>query len=216
MTDGIKTRIGIVDDQQLFLGALTTLVRTFPSFEVIVEAINGEDLTKKLEAIAVKPDIMLVDVKMPVMDGPATVKYLSKHFPAIKTVALSTMDDDRSILNMIRAGCCAYLAKGIQPAELEHALYEVHTKGIYNGDIVNNNYRRLLTIEDTMATITQRELAFLKLASCDLTYKEIAKKMILSERTIDGYRESLFIKFRVKSRVGLVMEALRQNLIDLE
>ena len=213
----MKTRIGIVDDQQLFLKSLTTLIDTFNSFEVSVEAINGKDLIQKLESAATAPEIMLVDVSMPVMDGPDTVKYLSAHFPGILTVALSMKDDDASILNMLRAGSCAYLIKDIHPLELEKALTEVKAHGYYNGDSANINYRRLIlkANDDASVRLTDREREFLKHACSDLTYKEIAGKMYLSERTIDGYRDSLFEKLNVKSRVGMALEALRRNFVVL-
>lgn len=211
----MKITIGIVDDQHLFLKSLASLIKNFPAFDVVIEADNGKDLGHKLETSAIQPDIMLVDVRMDVMNGPETVKYLGSKFPSIKAVALSTADSDTAVLSMIRAGCCAYLLKDIHPEELEQALIEVHTNGIYNGDSTNIKYRKLLAKarDKEPLVVSQREQEFLKLACSDMTYKEIAKKMILSERTIDGYRDSLFVKFSVKSRVGMVIEALRENLI---
>ena len=211
----MKTNIGIVDDQQLFLKSLSTLVNTFANYEVIVEAINGKDLIHKLGMAKVLPDIILVDVSMTVMNGPETVIHLSSHFPDIKTVALSMKDDETSILSMLRAGCCAYLIKDIHPVELEIALKEIETTGLYNGDATNIKYRRLKANGLEIPVIKEREREFLQLACSDLNYKEIAKKMYLSERTIDGYRESLFEKLQVKSRVGMSLEALRRNIVSL-
>jgi DNA-binding NarL/FixJ family response regulator len=213
----MKTTIGIVDDQQLFLRALITLIDTFDDFEVVIDAVNGKDLIKKLELSKLKPQIILVDVNMPILDGPGTAKYISENYADIRTVALSMKDDDISVLNMLRAGCCAYLVKDIHPLELEKALYEVKNCGYYNGDRANVNYRRLIlkANEEEATKLTARELEFLKLASSDLTYKDIADKMCLAERTIDGYRESLFKKLNVKSRVGMILEALRRNEVAL-
>lgn len=212
----MKTSIGIIDDQQLFLKSLVTLINTFDSYEVSVEAINGKDFIEKLNAAIKKPEIILVDVSMAVMNGPETVKYLSGNFPDIKTIALSMKDDETSILSMLRSGCCAYLIKDIHPLELEQALGEVRDKGYYNGDSTNIKYRRSAAKKDTNAfTLSDRESEFLKLACSDLTYKQIASKMLLAERTIDGYREALFEKFQVKSRVGMALEALRRNIISL-
>ena len=213
----MKISIGIVDDQQLFLKSLTTLIDTFRSFDVTIEAVNGKDLIQKLETATQLPDIVLVDVSMPVMDGPETVRHLTANFPTIRTVALSMKDDDTSILNMLRAGCCAYLIKDIHPVELEKALLEVQDHGYYNGDSANLNYRRLIlkANEEAAIKLSDRELEFLKLACSDLTYKEIAQQMFLSERTIDGYRDALFEKLKVKSRVGMALEGLRRNLVVL-
>lgn len=209
--------LGVVDDHQLFLKSLSLLIGTFDNFNIIVEALNGKDLIEKVTANSIHPDILLVDVNMPVMDGEATVLYISEHFPDIKTVALSMKDDDMTILKMIKAGCCAYLLKDIHPHELEKALVEIYNKGYYNADRSNINYRRLLQSakkEESIALST-KEKQFLTYASSDLTYKQIAAEMIVSERTVDGYREILFQKFNVQSRVGMVLEGVRRNLVIL-
>src|SRR5580692_4944277 len=109
----MKITIGIVDDHQLFLKSLSLLISSFPDFSIVIEALNGKDLIEKLEAKEIIPDILLIDVNMPVMDGLTTVKYLTEHYPVIKTVALSMKDDDATIIGMIKAGCCAYLLKDI-------------------------------------------------------------------------------------------------------
>lgn len=210
--------IGIVDDHQLFLKSLASLVESFPSFEIVVEALNGKELLQKMEASHVLPDIVLVDVDMPVMNGVETVKKLTAGFPSVKCVALSMKDDDSSIISMLKAGCCAYLLKDIHPNELEKALHEVYTTGFYNADACNLNFRRLLLKmnEEQAVVFTEKERQFLQLACSDLTYKQIAAEMHLAERTIDGYREALFQKLNVQSRVGMAMEALRRNLVTLD
>jgi len=214
----MKIAIGIVDDQQLFLKSLSALINTSDHFEVIVEALNGEEMIKKLDLLQRLPDIILADVHMPQMNGPEMVAAVSQKFPSIRCVALSVKNDDMTILKMIKAGCCSYLLKDIHPAELEKALIEVHRNGYYNADVVNVNYRRLLLKNEAAGAsmVTPREKEFLSLACSDMTYKEIASKMFLSEKTIDNYRESLFQKLNVKSRVGLALEALRRNLISLQ
>jgi len=213
----MKITIGIADDHQLFLKSLSILVESFKTFTILVDALNGEMLLKRLESLKELPDLILLDVNMPVLDGPATAKIISEKYPRIKLVALSMKDDDTSVINMIRAGCCAYLLKEIHPNELEKALNEVYKTGYYNADISNLRYRRLLThLKEEELHLTDREREFLKLACSDLTYRQIADKMHLSERTIDGYRESLFQKLSVQSRVGMVLEALRRGLVSLE
>lgn len=212
-----KTRIGIVDDQQLFLKSLCALVNSFEDFETVVDALNGEQLLAKLENLTLLPDILLVDVNMPTMDGLATVSAIVKNYPAIMMVALSMEDDDATIINMIKAGCCAYLLKDIHPNELEKALEEIHKNGYYNADTLNINYRRLILHSGRQETagLNEREIKFLRLASSELTYKQIASQMFLSERTIDGYRESVFQKLNVQSRVGMVMEAIRLKIVKV-
>jgi DNA-binding NarL/FixJ family response regulator len=214
----MKIALGIADDQQLFLKSLGTLINTFPQFEVVIDALNGEELIKKMLTRQNQPEILLVDVNMPVMNGPATARAIFEKFPAIKMVALSMKDDDTTIIEMIKAGCCAYLLKDIHPDELEKALLEVYNKGYYNADACNLNYRRLIIhSERKEATgLTGKEKEFLRLACSDLTYKQIASQMHLAERTIDGYRESLFDKLNVQSRVGMALEAVRQKLVSLD
>jgi DNA-binding NarL/FixJ family response regulator len=212
----MKISIGIVDDHQLFLKSLSVLIESFPTFKIVLDALNGEGLLNKLASAETLPDILLLDVNMPVMDGANTAAAISQKYPQIKMVALSMKDDDVSVIKMIKAGCCAYLLKDIHPDELEKALNEVYMKGYYNADISNINYRRLIlkTKEEEIA-FSDREKAFLKLACSDLTYKQIAIQMHLSERTIDGYRESCFEKLNVQSRTGMALEALRRNLVSL-
>lgn len=213
----MKTTIGLVDDHQLFLKSLQLMLNSFQVYEVVVEALHGEDLIQKLKAGTTVPDVMLVDVNMPVMDGIATCKWLHEHYPSIKLIALSMNDTDSAIIDMIKAGCCAYLLKDTHPNELEKALQEVVAKGYYNADISNINFRRLLVKsgEQPAVILTEKEKQFLYYACSELTYKQIAANMNMSERTIDGYRESLFQKFNVQSRVGLCLEALRKGFAKL-
>src|SRR3954466_10518393 len=212
----MKINIGIVDDHQLFLKSLSVLIESFPTFKIVLDALNGEGLLNKLATAETLPDILLLDVNMPVMDGANTATIISSKYPEIKMIALSMKDDDVSVIEMIKAGCCAYLLKDIHPDELEKALNEVYTKGYYNADVSNINYRRLiLKTNEQEIVFTERERTFLKLACSDLTYKQIAMQMHLSERTIDGYREALFQKMNVQSRTGMALEALRRNLVSL-
>ncbi len=213
----MKVDIGIADDHQLFLKSLSILVESFDDFNISVEAINGEMLLQKLDKMADLPEIILLDVNMPVLDGPNTAAAISSKYPQIRLIALSMKDDDSSVIRMIKSGCCAYLLKDMHPDQLEKALEEVHRVGYYNADISNLRYRRLLqkSQEDEELQLTERERTFLQLACSDLTYKQIADQMHLAERTIDGYRENLFAKLNVQSRVGMVLEALRKNLVNL-
>lgn len=209
--------IGIVDDHQLFSRSLGLMLESFNRYRVLVDAKNGRDLQQKMSALPSAPEMMLIDVNMPVMDGIATAAWLQQQYPTVKMVALSMNDDDKTIIGMIKAGCCAYLLKDTHPDELEKALDEIYQKGYYNADAVNVNYRRLLLAqqEQEQLVLNQREKDFLKLACSDLTYKQIAAEMFLAERTIDGYRETLFKKFNVQSRVGLALEAIRKGFVEL-
>ncbi|NQX40930.1 DNA-binding response regulator, NarL/FixJ family, contains REC and HTH domains [Pedobacter steynii] len=211
----MKISIGIVDDHQLFLKSLVLMLHTFKKYEVVVQAINGLDLQEKIKLHDSIPEIMLIDVNMPVMDGIATASWLNQNYPAMKLVALSMNDTDKTIIEMIKAGCCAYLLKDTHPNDLEKALNEIQLKGYYNADVSNINFRRLLNYEQDLVKLNEKEKTFLQLACSDLTYKQIAALMFLSERTIDGYRESLFQKLNVQSRVGMALEAIRKGFVKL-
>ena len=211
----MKTTIGIIDDHVLFTKSLGLMLSSFNDYEVIVEAQNGKDLQEKLAQKKTAPSIMLIDVNMPVMNGIETAKWLSIHHPQVKLVALSMNDEEKVIIDMIRAGCCAYMLKETHPDELEKALHEINTKGYYNADASNINFRRLQETEKEAVHINEKERTFLQYACSDRTYKEIASLMNLSERTIDGYREALFGKLKVQSRVGLALESIRKGLVSL-
>jgi DNA-binding NarL/FixJ family response regulator len=217
MNQSTGIKIGVVDDHQLFVRSLSNLIDTFAGFTVVLNALNGEELSRKIEAAPVKPDILLLDVNMPIVDGVEAAKHVSQQYPDIRIVALSTNDSDNAIISMLRAGCCAYLLKDIHPNELEKALQEIYRHGFYNADVFNLNYRRLILNagKEEDAVLSEKEKIFLQLACSDLTYKEIAGRMHLSERTIDGYREAIFGKFKVQSRVGMAIEAIRRKLVSL-
>lgn len=213
----MKTKIGLVDDHQLFLKSLSFMLESFNSYNVVLEACNGKDLQEKIKGKKELPDIILVDVNMPVMDGVETTKWLSENYPQIKIIALSMNADDSTIIAMFKAGCCGYLLKDTHPNELEKALDEINKRGFYNADAGNINFKKILLNagEKNELYLSEKEKQFLKLACSELTYRQIATEMNLAERTIDGYREALFRKLNVQTRVGLCLEALRQELVKL-
>jgi DNA-binding NarL/FixJ family response regulator len=211
----MNINIGIADDHQLFLKSLSLLISGFSGFQIVAEAMNGKEMLDKLGNLPAPPDIVLLDVNMPVMDGAKATEAVLKLYPTVKVVALSMKDNDATIIEMLKAGCCAYLLKDIHPTELEKALREIFTTGVYYNDASNVNYRRLLLQSEQKQTLTDREREFLSLACSDLTYKAIAVKMNVTERTVDGYREILFNKLNVQSRTGMVLEGLRRQLVTL-
>src|SRR5450759_2174707 len=127
----MKITVGIVDDHQLFLKSLGLMLSGFDNYTVTIEALSGKELQQKMQAAETFPQIILLDVNMPVMDGIETAKWIHAHYPDIKLVALSVNDTEKAIIGMIRAGCCAYLLKDIHPNELEKALDEINSKGYY-------------------------------------------------------------------------------------
>lgn len=211
----MKIKAAIVDDHLLFLKSISLMLESFREYEVVVEALNGKELQQKMAAAPHLPEIMLIDVNMPVMNGVETAAWVSENYPTIKMIALSQNDSEKAIIEMIKSGCCAYMLKDTHPDELEKALQEVIKTGYYNSDQSNINFRRLLKYEEEQIKITEREKIFLKYVCTEMTYKEVAALMHVSERTIDGYRDNLFQKMKVQSRVGLALEAIRRQIVGL-
>jgi DNA-binding NarL/FixJ family response regulator len=216
-----NTMIAIVDDHTMFRKGLMSLINLFPNYTVIVEASNGRDLIQQLNKNAL-PEIVLMDIDMPEMNGYETTEWLRVHHPEIKVLALSTTDADTAIIRMIRHGAKGYVLKDADPDELKIAFSDVLSLGYYYNDLVTRKIIRSInglaneTSEiHTINSISQREMEFLRLACSEKSYKEIAGEMYLSERTIDGYRESLFKKLKVGTRVGLVIYAIKNNLVTL-
>ena len=212
----MNINIGLVDDHQLFSKSLEMMLSSFKGFTVVVDARNGVDLQEKLKSAKVQPDILLIDVNMPIMNGVQTATWMRANYPTIKLAALSMNDNDQSIINMFKAGCCAYLFKDTHPNDFELALNQIYHKGHYNSDHHLLNYSKLVANNESEKThLTEKEKEFLVLACSDKTYRQIAGIMKLSERTIDGYRESLFKKFNVQSRTGMALEAIRRGLVKI-
>jgi DNA-binding NarL/FixJ family response regulator len=213
----MKISVALIDNHQLFLRSLSLLIESFDNIAVVACASNCETLVSELGSLRELPDILLIDVDMPTHDGYYTARLVTQLYPQIKQIALSVRDDDIAIIQMLKAGCCSYLVKDVHPDTLEKALNEVFAKGYFNSDFANINYRRLiLQVKEESIRFSPKEIRFLQLASSDLTYKQIAIEMNQAERTIDGYRESLFEKFNVQSRTGMVLEGIRKKLILLD
>ncbi len=216
-----KLSIAIVDDHTLFRKSLTVLIDLFPRYKVKHEASNGKDLIGQLNPKDL-PDIVLMDINMPIMDGYTTTAWLRDNYPAIKILALSTMDSETAIIKMIKCGAKGYVLKDADPVELKLAFEEVMSRGYFYNELITHkvlNSINHLTDEKNklglFANLTEREVQFLKYVCTELTYKEIAEKLFVSVRTVEGYRDTLCEKLNLKTRVGLAMYAIKNNLVSL-
>lgn len=215
----MKTTIAIVDDHELMAKALSGLVQKFEEYDVLYEVPGGKELIYMIKMNMV-PDIVLLDINMPEMDGYDTALWLKNNYPEVKILALSMNDKEESIVRMLRNGARGYLLKGCKPHELKQALDSVAQKGFYYTEYVTNQLIKSLN-PDTfknpvdMLGLNERETNFIRLSCSDLTYAEIADKMCVSPRTVDGYRESVFQKMNVKSRVGMVLVAIRLKIFEI-
>jgi two-component system invasion response regulator UvrY len=212
--------IAIVDDHQLFRKGLIGLLEAFDgAYKVLFEASNGQDLQTKLKA-GVFPDIILLDINMPSMDGFETVTWLNSQHPELKVLVISMVEREESIVRMLKLGVSGYLTKNVNPIELNTALQTINDNGYYYTDFITGKLIHSIRtdgdkkiLSNTTTELNHREKAFLELACSELTYQEIADKMFLSPKTIDGYRNALFDKFQVKSRTGLALYAVKNGLV---
>jgi len=210
-----KIKVALVDDHKLFRKGMVELVNNFSGYGVIWEANNGRELTQKF-ATEETPDIVLLDINMPEMDGYETAAWLKQHHPKVMVLTLSMYDHEEAIIKMLRAGAKGHILKDADPQELQTALQALVKKGFYYSELVSGTLLNSLNRDPennkkaaALVKLNDRENEFLKLACTELTYKEIADKMCLAPRTIDGYREALFEKLQVKSRIGLVLYAIK-------
>jgi DNA-binding NarL/FixJ family response regulator len=207
-------RIALVDDHRLFRSGIASLINDFKKYTIIFEAGDGEEMIRKIDP-QLKPDIILLDINMPKMNGIITARWLRDNHPDIKIIILSMFEGAEKVLTMVRMGVKGYLLKDAEPHEFEDALHKVSQNEVYYPEFVTRHLVDSINNDFNLAKLNNREIEFLKLAATELTYKEIADHMCLSSRTVDGYRDQLFEKLRIKSRIGLVLYAIKHKVIDL-
>lgn len=213
-----KIVVAIADDHSLLRTALANLIRTFGDYTILFEANNGKEVKPLILQKGI-PDIILVDVNMPEMDGFETTKWLHAHYPQIKILVLSMLSDERTIIRMVRLGAKGYLFKNTEPEELKEALESMMSKDIYLPDIVSgkliSGLHQNADRDEELILLNEREREFLRWVCTELAYKDIAAKMNLSPRTIDDYRQNLFTKLKVHSRIGMALYAIRNKIVEV-
>lgn len=211
-------QVAIADDHILLRAALARLVNAIDGYSVLFEADNGKDLRNNILQHRV-PDVVLLDVNMPEMNGFETTEWLHKNYPHIKVLVLSMLSDEKTIIKMFRAGAKGYLLKNADPNEFKKALDSVVSKNVYLSEYVSaklvSGLHKDTDKPETHVVLNEKEKEFLRWTCSELSYKEIAEKMYLSPRTIDDYRQSLFNKLKVHSRVGLVMYAIKNEIAEI-
>jgi two-component system invasion response regulator UvrY len=213
------TSVFLVDDHNLLRNGMAELVAQFDGYRVSGQAANGKEFVDWL-GLGVNPDIVILDVQMPLMNGEQTAHWLKVNRPGIKILVLTMHDDETNILRMIRAGVGGYILKDSDPALLKIALDSMRDTGVYHSDLVANTLKRVALAEPELTAspihFTVRELEFIQLACSDLTYKEIAAKMDCGIRTVDSYRDEVFEKIGTKSRVGLALFAIKHRIVKVD
>lgn len=213
-----KIKVALVDDHVLLREALANLVSSFEEFKVIASLNSGYELVNFLADRNI-PDVIMLDLNMPGMDGFETAKWLFKLHPGINILILTMYDSEIALIRLLQSGVKGFLKKDTHPNELRMALNAVSAGGyfyshdttgklanLFQRDVENHSF-----VEKAM--LNEKEIEFLRLASSDKTYKEIAAELKISPRAIDSYRDSLFEKLDVKSRVGLAIYAVKNGIV---
>ncbi len=216
-------KIALVDDHVLLRDALSKIINHFDGYSVLFVANNGRHFIQMLDPDNL-PNIVIMDVNMPVMNGFETTQWITENHPDMKVIALSMLKEEHAVIRMLRHGAKGYLLKDTELEEMKQAMEEVMNKGIFINEILYRNIVQSIhhspeemveTEKEVALDLTEREKEFLRLLCTDKSYKEIASDMYLSPRTVDGYRDNLFDKLKVSSRIGLVLFAIRNEIAQL-
>ncbi|SDT56263.1 two component transcriptional regulator, LuxR family [Mucilaginibacter mallensis] len=211
--------VAIVDDHTLFRKGIASLLAEFKEITILFEAANGIQLRQKISDVGI-PQVILMDINMPLMDGYESTSWLKTHHPEVKVLALSMFEDDQPVIRMLRCGAGGYLLKESKPVELLSAIQTIHKHSYYLNEMVSGKLIRSLqgdaNSDSFKSGLSPNEATFLTHCCSELTYKEIADQMNLSPYTIDNYRDALFKRYQIKSRTGLALLALQHELVDIK
>ncbi len=214
--------IAIADDQMLFRRGMAAIVNTFDNMTVICEAENGQKLLGFLETTTQKPDVVLMDLSMPELNGVDTMKIIHEKYSDQKVIILSIHNEDKFVIHLIELGASAYLFKNSEPEEVERAIRGVIEKGFYfSENIVQTLHKRIsnkkthVSVHDNIPiNLSIREIEVINLICRELTAQEIADKLFISVRTVDGHRNNLLEKTGARNTAGLVIFAIKNNIVD--
>jgi DNA-binding NarL/FixJ family response regulator len=211
-------KIGLVDDHNLFREGIKALLLSTKNIEMVLEAVSGKDLLIQLKTTV--PDLVLLDLDMEDMNGIEVTKVISQDYPNVKIIILTMHKEERMIAYMMEIGAHGYLLKDTNQAELTEAIEKVYHNGFYFNPRIASAMLKGLKDKSknepelgNSFQLTKREIEVLHLIAEELTTTEMAEKMFLSERTIEGYRKNLIMKMGVKNAAGLVLKAIKHGLL---
>jgi DNA-binding NarL/FixJ family response regulator len=214
-----QIKVAIADDHKIFRKGVILSLRTYPNIKFVLEAENGDELLAGLPEA--KPDIVLMDLRMPQKDGIETTKLISKNFPDIRVLVLTMYEDERFVSHLMENGANGYLLKSADPAEIKKAILEVMVRGYYLNNFVNRillkkSHAKAKQIPSLNSEIVlnEKEKEVIQLLCMEYTAQEIAKKMEISPRTVEAIKDRLMERFGTKNTAGLVFFAVKNNLID--
>ncbi len=215
------TLVALVDDHELLRTGLAAIINSFEGFKVVMEANNGQQFIEKVKS-KTAPDIVLLDITMPIMDGYETSSWIKTNLPQTKVLVLSMLENDTAIIRMLKNGARGYILKDSKPKVFKEALDSIRDSGYFINELISSKLMHYINHEevfdsDTFAlnNLSENEVTFLKWICTEKTYKEIADEMCLSPRTIDTYRDNLFKKLDVKTRVGLAIFAIKNGIVTI-
>ncbi|HZG23656.1 MAG TPA: response regulator transcription factor [Chitinophagaceae bacterium] len=213
-----EIKVALIDDHILLRDALAAVIAGFDHCRVTILANNGRHFIEHMKTCQ-SPDLVILDINMPVMDGFETARWIKDNYPALNILILTMFDSEIALIRLLQTGVKAFLKKDTHPAELEFAIESIVANGFYysqnsSGKLANAYLNPNRSFGTPPVKLSENEIRFLKFSSTELTYKEIAKQMFISPRTVDNYRDSLFDKLNVKSRVGLAMYALKNGIVN--
>lgn len=213
----------LADDEELFRKGIAFLLNRESNFNILFEAANGSELVNYISANKELPDVILMDLKMPYLNGVEATKIIHTTFPNIKIIALTSYNTDSFIANMIQVGAASYLVKNATPSEMLTTINEVFDKGFYYNEnvlkvikdgILPTNVKVKLSSNDNYLTHREREV--LQLLCQQLNTNEIAETLCISPRTVEGHRNSLLLKTESRNIAGLVVYAIQNKIIDID
>jgi len=214
--EGRKILVAFADDHTTVRKTVAAFLTGLGGIEVVVQAANGKELIDAIEALETKPDVAILDINMPVMNGFETVQMLKERWEGIKILVLTTFMDELYVCKMIRYGANGYLSKDCDPEEIKRALVAIKEQGMYYSDFFVEKMAVVVKDKKKEPRITERELQFMKHCISDLTYFQIASLMKTTQKSVEGYRDSLFRKLGVNSRVGLAVFAIKSGLVTID
>ena len=211
----VEITVALADDHILLRNALAALINNFGDCKVIIQASNGNELIEAIRSGKI-PKVAILDLNMPEKNGYDTAKWLHDNYPEIEILMLTMYDSDLALIRLLQVGVKGFLKKDIHPSELKFAIKSVAEEGYYyshnaTGKLVNLFRKGKESSAMQKAVLNEIELSFLKSCASEMTYKEIAQIMKLNPRAVDNLRDNLFTKLDVKSRVGLVMYAMKHG-----
>ena len=214
-----RIKIAIADDYKIFRDGLKVGLLNDDNLEVVLEADNGEDLLNGFDKNL--PDVVIMDLKMPIMDGMEATKIIKKKYTSVKVLVVTMYEDDKFIIHLMENGANGYLLKNADAEEIKKSIYAVHENGYYFNDLVNKALLKKLVLKGNFkpsfnqnVEFTERELEVLKLICEEKTAAEIGKEIFLSPRSVEGIRQRLIEKVGVRNTAGLVMFAIKNGIIE--